>query len=88
MGYGRFTKKEEELMEVFYNHRYLPLSIEKDYPHQIKSLRRRWFIKKVKDKYVITRRGESAIIQQIKTGSFWVAPLKTYKSVYKSVQEI
>ena len=88
MGYGRFSKKEEEIMESFLKHGSIPAKdIEKDYPEQVKSLKRRWFIKKVKNKYIITSRGTNAIIQQIRTGRYWVAPLSSYKAFLKAKKE-
>ena len=80
MGWGRFPKKQEELMESFLKGKTIHKKEVSGYPHQIKSLLRKGMIKKhLKNYYKLTNRGKSAISQQIKVDRYWVAPLGTYK---------
>ncbi len=76
MGYSRFDDNEESIMESLLKRKsFLKIDVA-DYKPSINSLLRRKMIKSVGDKYIITERGKSAITQQIRTGEYWVAPLK------------
>jgi hypothetical protein len=76
MGYSRFDGNEMDLMEALLKRKSVLKTEVADYKPSIKSLLRKKMIKSVGNKYVITKRGNSATTQQIKTGEYWVAPLK------------
>lgn len=79
MSYARFDGNESDVMETFLRHNIVPNDIKRDYPYQINALLRKKMIKKHQKRYIITERGKSAITQQIRTGEYWVAPLKPKK---------
>lgn len=80
MGYGKFDGNEMDVMESFLRHGSIQKpEILENYPHQIKSLLNRKMIVSVGKKYVITKRGESAITQALRDdGHYWVASLKPW----------
>ena len=80
MGYSRFDGNQEEVMESFLKHKKIDRNeISDDYPEDIKSLLRKKMIACDKKNCSITERGKGAIKQQIRTGEYWVAPLKPKK---------
>lgn len=76
MGYSRFDGNEMDLMEALVKRKSVLKTETIDYKPSIKSLLRKKMIKSVGKKYVITERGKSATTQQIRTGEYWIAPLK------------
>lgn len=81
MGYSRFDKNEEYIMEGMLNLKTLKKDSKEvsDYRPMIKSLLRKKMIKSERGHYKITDRGRSAITQQIRSGEYWVSPLKPKK---------
>lgn len=79
MGYSRFSGDQEEIMEGFLHNKKVKKSELSGYPDDLKSLLRKKMIACDKKACSITERGKSAIKQQIKTGEYWVAPLKPKK---------
>ncbi len=83
MGYSHFDGNEQDVMEVFLKQIKLRenVPIEKEsidsYAEILNSLLRRKMIQKVSGGYAITERGRSAITQQIRSGEYWVSPLKS-----------
>ena len=81
--YSRFSGNEEDVMEVFLKEQRITNEMINDenkglgsYPIVLKDLIRKKMIMKEKGHVKITERGLSAIKQQIRSGEFWVAPLR------------
>ena len=79
MSYSRFSGNQEEIMEAFLRYKQVKKSELSGYPDDLKSLIRKKMISCKKDICSITERGKSAIVQQKRTGEYWVAPLKPKK---------
>ncbi len=76
MGYSSFNGNEMDIMEGLFKRKSVSKTEVSDYKPSIKSLLRKKMIKSVGNKYIISQRGISATTQQIRTGEYWVAPLK------------
>lgn len=78
MGYSKFSVNEEDAMDAFMKEKkILKKLVMEDNPKMAESLLRRKMIAVDGEYYVITSRGESAITQQLRSGEYWVAPLKS-----------
>jgi hypothetical protein len=75
MGYSHFSGNQEDLMQAFLHFKKVNKSEIGGYPDDVKSLLRKKMIACDKKQCWITERGKNAIIQQSKTGEYWVAPL-------------
>ena len=75
---AKLQENDEEVLEAYFKRKCISKSdlkdLQRDYPHNVKGLKRKKFIDKAGR--CITDRGRSAFLQHRKTGSYWVAPLK------------
>jgi hypothetical protein len=76
MGYSIFDGNEMDIMEALLKRKYGLKTDVVDYKSSIKALLRKKMIKSMSNKYAIIERGKSVTTQQIRTGEYWVAPLK------------
>jgi hypothetical protein len=78
MGYSHFDDDEEIIMTALLRENVRRDDV-KGYPLHIKSLLRKKMIMRHSNYYVITDRGRNAIIQQKRSGEYWVSPLHPKK---------
>ena len=78
MGYSHFDDNEQDIMRIALKEPILK-DIRKDYPFHIDSLIRKKMLVKDNGFYIITERGKNAITQQLRSGEYWLSPLKPKK---------